>query len=74
MLSIVAKPNLKRWQRHQDQAEKIRLEATLEKGLEETFPASDAVAATVPGVAMQPFERTGRTSRRPVRNRSMENR
>lgn len=74
MLAILAKPHLKRRQRHQDQAEKIRLEAAFEEGIEETFPASDAVAAIVPGVAMQPFERTARTSRRPVGNRSAENR
>jgi hypothetical protein len=38
MVCILAKPNLKRRQRHQDQAEKIRREAALEKSLEETFP------------------------------------
>ena len=30
-------------------AEKARLEAALDEGLEETFPASDPVSAEVPG-------------------------
>lgn len=32
----------------EQQAERQRLEAALEEGLKETFPASDAVAATQP--------------------------
>ena len=32
----------------QEQAERWRLEAALEEGLEETFPASDPVAVTEP--------------------------
>lgn len=34
--------------RHESKSDKERLERELEEGLEETFPASDAVAVTEP--------------------------
>ena len=40
-----------------DQRDKEKLERELEEGLEETFPASDPVAVTEPGVERKPKKR-----------------
>jgi hypothetical protein len=47
MVSILEEQEQRRSQR-QKQTERRRLEAALEEGLEETFPASDPVAVTEP--------------------------
>ena len=47
MASTPKERQLKRAQK-QKETERLRLEAALEEGLEETFPASDAVAVTEP--------------------------
>jgi hypothetical protein len=48
----------KRTQRH-EKTERQRLEAALEEGLEETFPASDAVAVTEPRRQAMPIPDIG---------------
>ena len=41
-------PDSKPARKHQDSAEKRRLDEALEEGLEETFPGSDPVSVTQP--------------------------
>ena len=47
-MASIPKEQKPRCDRKQEQTERRRLEAALEEGLEETFPASDPVAVTEP--------------------------
>ena len=53
---MAATPTKRRSKRppKQNDAERRRLDAALEEGLEETFPASDAVAVTEPRLRTMP--------------------
>jgi hypothetical protein len=56
MTSVPQKQEAKRTQKRKE-AKRLRLEAALEEGLQETFPASDAVSVTQPRRQARPGAR-----------------
>ncbi len=59
MASSTAKARKSKQERNRNAIERQRLEAALEEGLEETFPASDPVAVTEPRPQAIPVSEVG---------------
>jgi nicotinate phosphoribosyltransferase len=58
-MASIPKARKSKQERNQNAIERRRLEAALEEGLEETFPASDPVAVTEPRPQVTPMDDVG---------------